>query len=137
MSWTGSTRGEPGRARAVHRGPTAARTEGARARRRAHRSTASGRSGALKLTGRGTIERGEHGELSSGLTGARAAAWRPGDAAAQRSHGKLDGEGFRRGRGEERGSVRCGVLRESSGGFYGAGGGRRGVAGVTAAMNSH
>jgi hypothetical protein len=31
--------------------------------RRAHRSTASGRSGAAKLTGRGAIERGEHGEL--------------------------------------------------------------------------
>jgi hypothetical protein len=33
------------------------------ARRRAHQSTASGRSGAPKLTGGGAIERGEHGEL--------------------------------------------------------------------------
>jgi hypothetical protein len=37
---------------------------GAGARRRAHRSSASGRSGAPKLTGRGAIERGEHEELA-------------------------------------------------------------------------
>jgi hypothetical protein len=73
---------------------------------------ASGHSGAVKLTGEGAIERGE---LGSGLTGARAAVWRPGDAAARRSHGKLGGEEFRRGRGKERGSVRCGVLRGPSG----------------------
>jgi hypothetical protein len=112
MSWTGSTRGEPSRARVVHRGPMATRTEGAGARWRVHQSTASGHFGALKLTGGGAIERGE---LGLGLTGARAAAWRPGDAAARKSHGKLGGEGFRCGRGEERGSVRCGVLWGSSG----------------------
>jgi hypothetical protein len=67
--------GEPVRAHVVHHGPTAARTEGAGARRRAHRSTASGRSGELKLTGGGAIERGEHEELDSGLTRARAVAW--------------------------------------------------------------
>jgi hypothetical protein len=125
-SWTGSTRGEPGWVRAVHHGPTAVRTEGTGARRRADQSTASGRSDALKLTGGGAIERGEHGELSPSLTGARAVAWRPGDAAAQRGHGKLGAEGFQRGRGEDKGSARCGVLRGSSGGFYRAGGGRRG-----------
>jgi hypothetical protein len=81
--WTGSTHGEPGRARTVHRGPIVAQTEGDEARRRAHWSTASGRSGALKLTGGGTIERGEHGELGSGLTGARPAVWRPGDGGAE------------------------------------------------------
>jgi hypothetical protein len=36
---------------------------GARARWRAHRSSASGRSGAPELTGGGTTERGAHGEL--------------------------------------------------------------------------
>jgi hypothetical protein len=112
MSWTGCTRGELARARAVHLGPTAARTEGAGAWRRAHRSMASSCSGALKLTGGGAIERGE---LGSGLTEAQAAVWRLGDAVVRKSHGKLGREGFRRGRGEERGSMRCGVLRGSSG----------------------
>jgi hypothetical protein len=93
----------------------AAQTEGDRARWRAHRSTAFDRSGAPKLTGGGAKEGEEHGDLSSGLIGARAAAWRPGNVAARRGHDKLGGEGFRRGRGEERGSVRCGVLRGSSG----------------------
>jgi hypothetical protein len=36
---------------------------GVGARRCAHRSSASGRSGAPNLTGRGTTERGAHGEL--------------------------------------------------------------------------
>jgi hypothetical protein len=73
MSWTGSTHDEPGPGRAVHRGPRAAWIEGARAWRRAHRSMTSGHSDARKLTGGGATERGEHGELGSGLTGARAA----------------------------------------------------------------
>jgi hypothetical protein len=73
MSWTGSTHGEPGRARAVHRGPTAARTEGAGARWHAHRSMDFDHSGALKLTGGVAMERGEHREFGSGLTGARVA----------------------------------------------------------------
>jgi hypothetical protein len=47
---------------------------GAGARRRAHWSSASGRSGAPKLTGGGAKGEEEHGELGSGLTGARAAA---------------------------------------------------------------
>jgi hypothetical protein len=73
--WTVSTSGEPGRARAVHRGPTVARTEGTEARWHAHRRMASGRSGAPKLADGGTKEREEHGDLGSGLTGAREAAW--------------------------------------------------------------
>jgi hypothetical protein len=84
-------------------------------RRRAHRSTASGRSGALKLIGGGAIERGEHGELSLGLTGARAAAWQPSDGGGMKRTRELGEEGFWHGRGEEKGTVRCGVLRGSSG----------------------
>jgi hypothetical protein len=42
-----------------------------------------GRSGAPKLAGEGAKGREEHGELSSGLTGARAALWRPGDGGAE------------------------------------------------------
>jgi hypothetical protein len=38
-------------------------SEGVGVRRRAHRSLASGRSGAPKLTDGAAIERGEHGEL--------------------------------------------------------------------------
>jgi hypothetical protein len=72
-------RGGPGPCRTVHRGPTVARTEGTGARWRAHRSMASDHSRAQKLTRGGTTERGEHEELGSGLTGARAAARWPGD----------------------------------------------------------
>jgi hypothetical protein len=55
--------------------------------RRAHRSLASGRSGAPKLANGGATERGERGELGSGLTGARAALRRPGDDGAERGGG--------------------------------------------------
>jgi hypothetical protein len=79
IPWTESTRGGPGPGRAVHCGPTVVWTEGTKARQRAHRSMASGHSGAQKLAGGGTIERGEQGELGSGLTGARAATRWPGD----------------------------------------------------------
>jgi hypothetical protein len=83
---------------------------------RAHRSTASGRSGALKLTSGSTKEREEHRDLGSG------------DTAARRGHGKLGGEGFRCEGGEERGSVRMwgapGVIRVAFiGPGKGAGGG--------------
>jgi hypothetical protein len=68
---------------------------GAGARWRAHQSSASSRSSAPKLIGRGAKGREEHGELGSGLIGARATA------VARRGHGKLSGEGFWLGRGEE------------------------------------
>jgi hypothetical protein len=112
-SWTGSTRGELGRARAVHRGPTAAQTEGAVARRRAHRSTASCCSGAPKLTGGGAKEREENGELDLGLTGARVAAWRLGDGGAEPEATTLGESDARAWREEKRGwggAVKPGVV---------------------------
>jgi hypothetical protein len=63
------------------------RWRGQRARRRAHRSLASGRSGARKLTDGGAIERGKHGELGLGLTGAWAALRRLGDGGAEQGGG--------------------------------------------------
>jgi hypothetical protein len=59
------------------------RWRGQRAQLRAHRSLASGRSGAQKLVGGGATERGKRGELSSGLIGARAALRRLGDGGAE------------------------------------------------------
>jgi hypothetical protein len=128
-SWTGSTRGEPGWARAVHRGPMVAQTEGTGARRHAHRSTTSYRSGALKLIGGGTIERGEHRELGSGLTGARAAAWRPGDGGVEPEAAALGGSDARAWREEKRGWERCGEVRGWCSPFIGVGGCLGGVAG--------
>jgi hypothetical protein len=59
------------------------RWRGQRARRRAHRSLASGRSGVRKLAGGGATERGKRGELGSGLNRAWAALRRPGDGGAE------------------------------------------------------
>jgi hypothetical protein len=70
-----------------------ARTEGTGAQWHAHRSLAFGHSGAWKLTGGGTTERGEHGEPSSGLTGAQAAMWRPGDGGEMTAERKLGNGG--------------------------------------------
>jgi hypothetical protein len=88
---------------------------------------ASGRSGAPELTGGGAKEREEHGELSSGLTGARAAAWRPGDGGGSKRSQETWWGGFPswERRGEGHGEVW--VLWGSSGGFYRARGGRRWV----------
>jgi hypothetical protein len=86
----------------VHRGPTAAWTKDTGVRRRAHRSMASSHSGARKLADGGTTERGEHGELGSGLTGARAVVWRPGNGGETAEEGELSDSGTRAsGKGEE------------------------------------
>jgi hypothetical protein len=63
------------------------RRRGHRARWRAHRSLASGRSGVPKLTGGGAKRRGERGKLGSGHTIARATLWRTGDGGAERGGG--------------------------------------------------
>jgi hypothetical protein len=65
---------------------------------------ASDRSGAPKLTGGGAKEREEHGELGSGLTGAQAATWRPGDGGGVKRTRELGGRVF--GVGEEKRRVR-------------------------------
>jgi hypothetical protein len=75
---------------------------------------ASGRSGAPKLTGGGAKEREEHGELGSGLTGARAASWRPGDGDAEPEAAALGGSEARAWRGWER----CGEVRGWCSPFY-------------------
>jgi hypothetical protein len=83
---------------------------------------ASGRSGPLKLTGRGTIERGEHGELGSGLTGARAAAQRPSDGGAEPEVAALGGSEARAWREAKRGWERCDEVRGWCSPFIGVGG---------------
>jgi hypothetical protein len=60
---------------------------------RTHRSMASGHSSARKLTSRGATDRGVHGELDSGLTGARSAVWRPGDGGEMAEEGELGDSG--------------------------------------------
>jgi hypothetical protein len=65
------------------------RWRGQRARRRAHRSLASGRSSARKLTDGGATERGKRGELGSGLTRARAALRRSSDGGAKRGEREI------------------------------------------------
>jgi hypothetical protein len=63
---------------------------------------AFGHSGARKLTGGGTTERGEHGDLGSGLTEAWAAVWRPGDGREMTEEGELGDSSTRAsGEGEE------------------------------------
>jgi hypothetical protein len=130
--WTESTSGEQGQACAVHRGLTTARTEGAGARRRAHRSTASGRYGAPKLTGGGAKEREEHGDLSSygGVATGRCSG-------VKRSREAQWGGVPARGRGREGLGEVCGAPGVVGVAFIGPGEGAGGVAGVTPAMNSH
>jgi hypothetical protein len=81
----------------------------------------------------GAQQREEHGELGSGLTGARAAAWRPGNGGAEPEAATL-GEGEpREWREVKRSWERCGELRGWCSPFIGVGGapGRGGRGGLT------
>jgi hypothetical protein len=75
-----------------------------RARRRAHRSLASGHSSAQKLTGGGATERGGRGELGGWLIEARAAVWWPGDGGVEPKAVALGGSGARAQEEEKRGA---------------------------------
>jgi hypothetical protein len=114
-AWTGSTHGEPaGRAQSTvdrrRHGPWVPKRGGALTGVRppaapVHQSSPVGAQKRERSTGSSA--------RASMLLGRRR-----GDratAVARRCYGKLGGEGFRRGRGEENGAVRCGVLRGSSG----------------------
>jgi hypothetical protein len=70
-------------------------TKGTGAWWHAHWSLASGHSRARKLTGGGTTERGEDGELGSGLTGARVSVWRPDNSEETTEEGELGNSGTR------------------------------------------
>jgi hypothetical protein len=105
-----------------------------RARRRAHRSLASGRSDAPKLAGGGATERGERGEPGGQLTEAWAAVWRPGDG-EETAAGRVVGNLGARASGEGESELgRCGEVRGWCSPFIGAGGGGRGLS--TRAGNS-
>jgi hypothetical protein len=83
--------------------------EGSEAWPCAHRSRASGHSGAQEPIGGGRKERGDHGGPFAGLTEARAAVWRPGDGDEVAVVEKLGGGGAqaqREGKGGGKGAVR-------------------------------
>jgi hypothetical protein len=67
----------------------------------------NGCSEAWWLTSDGTTEREEHGEPDSGLTGARAVSWRPGDDGEETAVEALNGGGAQAQRGEEESGDGC------------------------------
>jgi hypothetical protein len=99
------------------------------ARRRAHWSLASGRSGAQKLAGGGTKERGERGEPGGWLTEAQAVVWWSGDG-GELAAGRRVGDRGARASGEGESELgRGGEVRGWFSPFYrGQGGGERGRA---------
>jgi hypothetical protein len=68
----------------------------------------SGRSGTRWLAGGGTAGRGVHGESISGLTGARAAVWRPGDGGKETTEEALGAGIAWEWRDEKESGERCG-----------------------------
>jgi hypothetical protein len=74
------------------------------------------------LAGAQQREREEHGELGSGLTGARAVAWRLGDGGAEQEVAGLSEREAQAWREAKRGCKRCGELRGWYSPFIGVGG---------------
>jgi hypothetical protein len=114
--WTGSMLPWTGRALSVHRGPMAAWTEGG-ARRGGALTGARPSAASVHQSSPAGAQKGERSTGSSARASPELRRRRSDRATAvvRRSHGKLGGEGFWRGRGEEKDAVRCGVLRGSSG----------------------
>jgi hypothetical protein len=104
-SWTG-------RVCSVHRGPTPARTEGTAAR-------------SPELTGGGAKQRGGHGKLGSGLTGARAALWIRAMVVRNREAAALGEDNSQECREGKEAGERCGATRGWCSPFIGAGGAPR------------
>jgi hypothetical protein len=111
MPWTRSMAPGPSLGWPVHGSTMDSRWHGQRAWRRAQRSLASDRSGAPKLTGGGSTERGERGEPGGRLTEARAVVWRPGDG-EETAVGREVGNRGARALGEGESELgRCGEVR--------------------------
>jgi hypothetical protein len=115
--WTGSMPPWTGRARSVYRGPTAAWTEGGGGGRGGTLPEARPPAAPVHQSSPAGEQKGDRSMGSSAWASPELERRRSDRATAvsRRGHGKLGGEGFWRGRGEEKGAMRCGVLRGSSG----------------------
>jgi hypothetical protein len=122
MPWTRSMARGPAPGWPVHGSTVDSRWCRQRARRRGHRSLASGLCGAQKLTGGGATERGERGKPGGWLTEAWAAVWRPGDG-EETAVGREVSNREARASGEGESEMgRCGEVRGWCSPFIGASG---------------